>query len=109
MENKNRQILRKISEEASLIAEFLEGVDYERFSSDERTRRAICMTLINIGELVKILPDDFKRENGQVPWRAIAGLRDVTAHRYQTLRFEDIWVTETKDIPALMARISGIM
>jgi len=87
MENKDRQVLEKISREASLISEFLEGVDFECFTSDERTRRAICMTLINIEELVKILSDEFRHENDHIPWRAIAGLRDVTAHRYQTLRF----------------------
>ncbi|MDR3331551.1 MAG: DUF86 domain-containing protein [Synergistaceae bacterium] len=109
MVNKDKQISEKISNEASLIAEFLEGVDFERFASDERTRRAICMTLINIGELVKILSDEFRHENNHIPWRAIAGLRDVTAHRYQTLRFEDIWETVTKDIPELLELISKIM
>jgi uncharacterized protein with HEPN domain len=69
------------------------GYDYSGFIADEKTKRAVCMTLINIGELVKLLTDDVKRGNSSIPWRSIAGLRDVTAHGYQTLRMEDIWET----------------
>lgn len=59
------------------------------------------MTLINIGELVKNLSDDLKRGTPRIPWRSIAGLRDVTAHRYQTLRMGDVWITAQQDIPQL--------
>ncbi len=48
------------------------------------------MTLINIGELVKLLPLDFRQDHDDVPWREAAGLRDVVAHKYQTIRMEDV-------------------
>jgi uncharacterized protein with HEPN domain len=35
----------------------------------------------------------------------VAGLRDVTAHRYQTLSMEDIWETVQTDIPAFRAQL----
>jgi uncharacterized protein with HEPN domain len=57
------------------------------------------MTLINIGELVKNVTDELRDENPQIPWKLIAGLRDVTAHHYQTLVMEDIWETAKNDIP----------
>ena len=67
------------------------------------------MTLINIGELVKLLSDDTKQRNSSIPWRSISGLRDVTAHGYQTLRMEDIWETITTDIPILQKQIKEIL
>lgn len=63
------------------------------------------MTLINIGELVKNLSDAFRMSHKNIPWRAISGLRDVTAHKYQTLRMEDVWLTVTEDIPALQKEL----
>ncbi len=59
------------------------------------------MSLINIGELVKSLTEEFKQVNNQIPWRSIAGLRDVTAHKYQTLNMGDVWYTVQQDIPQL--------
>jgi uncharacterized protein with HEPN domain len=35
-----------------------------------------------IGEAVKALPDDFKREHAGTPWPSIAGLRNVVVHEY---------------------------
>ncbi|MFR5859654.1 MAG: HepT-like ribonuclease domain-containing protein [Clostridia bacterium] len=28
----------------------------------------------------------------QIPWKELAGIRDITAHRYQTLRMEDVFI-----------------
>lgn len=66
------------------------------------------MTLINIGELVKNLTGEFKSQHTEIPWRAIAGMRDITAHKYQTLRMEDVWLTVNKDIPLFKSKVSDI-
>ena len=73
----------------------------EKFLKDEKTKRAVAMTLINIGELVKNLTEEFRIENNVIPWKSISGLRDVTAHKYQTLDMGDIWITVTEDIKNL--------
>ncbi|SHJ83836.1 Protein of unknown function DUF86 [Anaerobranca californiensis DSM 14826] len=67
------------------------------------------MTLINIGELVKNLTDDFKKKFNHVPWRAIAGMRDITAHKYQTLKMGNVWVTLQEDIPLLKENLLNIL
>ena len=67
------------------------------------------VSVINMGEMVKLLSDNVKRTNPAIPWRSIAGLRDVTVHGYQTLRMIDIWETITKDIPQLLKQIVEIL
>lgn len=71
--------------------------------------RAVCMTLINIGELVKNLTPNLKDAHREIPWRAIAGMRDVTAHRYQILRMEGVYRTCAEDIPDLKRRIQQLL
>jgi len=94
-------LLKKILAEVNVITDLIQGYDCEAFIADEKTKRAACMTLINIGEMVKLLSDKLKRENSFIPWRSIAGLRDVAAHGYMTLRMEDIWETVSGDIVVL--------
>ena len=43
---------------------------------------AILRNMAVIGEAVKALPDDFKREHKGTPWPSIAGLRNVVVHEY---------------------------
>ena len=72
-------------------------------------KRAICMTVINIGELIKNLSENCRREYPAVPWKAIAGFRDIAAHKYQTLRMEDVYETVFADFPALRQKIIQIL
>jgi uncharacterized protein with HEPN domain len=51
------------------------------------------MTLINIGELVKNLGENIREQHSTIPWRAISGMRDIAAHKYQTLRIDRVWNT----------------
>ena len=44
-----------------------------------------------------------------VPWKEIAGFRDIAAHKYQTLRMEDVFETITVDFPALHQNLKDIL
>jgi len=106
MNKRDSILLKKILAEAHIIADLIQDYSCESFVTDERTKRAVCMTLINIGELVKLLSNEFKHDNPHIPWRSIAGLRDVTAHGYMTLRMEDIWETVSVDLVKLYEQIN---
>ncbi|MCL2544599.1 MAG: DUF86 domain-containing protein [Clostridia bacterium] len=109
MDSRDVAILNKILHETSILSTFVSDCDRDTFLVDERTKRAVCMTLINIGEMVKLLSEQAKETDTTIPWRQAAGLRDVTAHGYQTLRMEDIWETVTTDIPLLQKQISKLL
>lgn len=109
MNNRDYRILVKLLEEVYLIDEMITDFTIDQFLEDEKTKRAVSMTLINIGELVKNLTEKFRLENNTIPWKSIAGLRDVTAHKYQTLDMGDIWVTVTEDIKQLEQQVKMII
>ena len=110
MSNHDKQILIKVLNEIEIISFLMEDINNcEDFIKDEKTKRAVCMTLINIGELVKNLSDEIKEEYKSIPWRAISGMRDIAAHKYQTIKMEDVWTTITDDIPTLYKEISTIL
>ncbi len=50
MNNRDRQICGKLLSEIAILKDMMDGVSREAFLTDERTSRAVCMTLINIGE-----------------------------------------------------------
>ncbi len=108
MNNRDYQIISKILQEINIIENLVIGYDLEKFVEDERTKRAVCMTLINIGELTKSLTEDFKQAHNYIEWRGIAGMRDITAHKYQTLKMGDVWVTLDNDIPKLKVQLKDI-
>lgn len=109
MNSRDRQICDKILSEISIVGDLLNGISPKDFLCDERTVRATCMTLINIGELVKNLTPELKEAHRNIPWRAISGMRDITAHKYQTLHKEDVFQTCTEDIPVFKQQIENLL
>ncbi|NJD03291.1 MAG: DUF86 domain-containing protein [Ruminiclostridium sp.] len=107
--NRDETYLKTILREISSIPSLMRGYNKESFLKSEKTQKAVCMTLLNIGELVKSLSDEFKQENKSVQWKEIAGLRDLAAHKYHSLNMERIWFTVKKDIPELKKSIYAII
>ena len=87
----------------------LDGYDERAFLTNEDKKRASAMTLINIGELVKNLSDEFRNEHKHIPWKEIAGFRDVAIHGYFTLLYTIIpvlaWVLACQALIVLVSCI----
>ena len=99
MNNRDRTVVGKVLDEIAIAESLMQNEDLASFLEDEKLKRAVCMTVINIGELVKNLTESFRLIHAQVPWKAIAGFRDIAAHKYQTLRMEDVYATVSDDFP----------
>ena len=108
MNNRDRTVVGKVLDEIAIAESLMQNEDLASFLEDEKLKRAVCMTVINIGELVKNLTESFRLIHAQVPWKAIAGFRDIAAHKYQTLRMEDVYATVSDDFPSLRTMLEAI-
>ena len=108
MNHRDEQIIRKILQEIEIASAMMKGKSLEEFENDEMLKRAVCMTVINIGELVKNVSDETRKNNKQIPWKAVAGFRDIAAHKYQTLKMGDVYQTVTTDFDELKKLLENI-
>lgn len=109
MSRRDKIILQKVISEINIGNEMLGDIQLHEFLANEMLKRAISMTVINIGELIKNVTDDTRNDYPEIPWRAIAGMRDLTAHKYQTLRMEDVYNTAKADFPALKQELERVL
>lgn len=94
-------ILEHIRECCEDIFDFVRDMELEDFLSNKLVRNAVGMSLINIGELVKALPSEYRNDHPEIPWKRIAGMRDLAAHKYQTLDMVAVWNVVQDRIPEL--------
>jgi len=109
MERRDRIVLEKILREIAVAQEMMGNHTLEGFLDSELLMRAVSMTVINIGELVKNLSETCRQASSHIPWKAIAGFRDIAAHKYQTLRMEDVYETAVTDLPLLEEQIKELL
>lgn len=109
MQHRDRTIIQKILSEIDIGIDMMGDEGLDAFLSDEKLKRAVSMTVLNIGELVKNVTEETRKEFPQVQWKAIAGMRDVAAHKYQTLRMEDVYYTVQKDFFTLKEQLNEIL
>jgi len=62
-----------------------------------------------IGEAVKNVDDDFRDKYPQIPWKEIAGMRDVVAHEYFGVKLDRVWDVVREDLPRLKQQMLLIM
>ena len=91
MKNKEYTSLIKMIEYINKTNKYTEGYSFEQFCSDEKTIDATVFAISQIGELVKKLQLDFRTEYNQIPWKNIAGMRDIVVHNYETIDKTILW------------------
>ena len=70
---------------------------------------AVIRQLEIVGEATKRLSEDLRLRYPEVPWRRIAGLRDVLIHDYMGVDLEAVWQVTQKNVPQLKAQIREIL
>jgi uncharacterized protein with HEPN domain len=101
--------LADIAEASRCIAEFISGYDRTEFEADPKTRSAVMHPLLIIGEATKRLSAGLREQHRDVPWRAIAGMRDRLIHGYHAVDIGERWRTASADVPTLAEKVRTIM
>lgn len=109
MQHRDRITLKKILNAIEEATEVFGDTLKETLLISKILKLSMAMSVIRVGELVKALTTEFRRDNPQVPWREIAGYRDVAAYRYETLDFNRVYITITEEFPELKLQIEKIL
>ena len=104
-----RLFIKDILENIEDIESFSECLTKQDFEENKLKQNAIIRSLEIIGEAVKNIPKSFRKRYPKVPWRDIAGLRDIMIHAYFGILLERVWGVIKKDLPVLKKQIKKIL
>lgn len=100
--------LAHIRDACEKIEAFTSG-GHERFLADAMVQDAVIRNLEVIGEAVKNLSDDLRAANAEIPWKQIAGMRDVLIHHYFGVKLDTVWQVVADHLPQLHKRVGELL
>ena len=101
--------LRDILDSMEKAQQFVKNLSYNKFADDDKTIFAVVRALEIIGEATKNISDDIRKSNPDVPWKDMAGMRDILIHDYIGVDVETVWLTVTKKIPEVKPLIQKLL
>ena len=89
--------------------EYARGLTEEQFHVSNLHQDAVLRQLTVVGEAAKRVSVEFRMNHHDVPWRQIAGFRDVVVHDYTSVDLQEVWRIVQEDLPTLIALLEPLV
>jgi len=109
MSPRDRSYLLDILEAGDLASGFLKGIDRTAFDQSPLLQSAVIRQLEVIGEATKRLSEEFRAKHPDVPWRNLAGMRDILIHAYNHVDIDQVWLAAKDSLPGIVDAIRALM
>ena len=94
--------LQKIKNDLVFMVAHTQEADLEGLNANEVLLDSMLFRMIQISENAKKLSEQYKKENANIPWAALSGLRNRIVHDYGNVDLAIVYETLKSDIPELL-------
>ena len=77
-----------------------------RFDASRLVQDAVIRNLQTLAESSRRLSSEIKGDEPQIPWRELAGFRNVIVHGYLGVDLGAVWLVVEQDLPALAEAVN---
>jgi uncharacterized protein with HEPN domain len=91
------------------ILRYTDGVSRADLEANDEKLSAILYQISIIGEATKRLSPTFREAHPEIPWREIAGMRNVIVHEYDQLDLDVIWDVVQNKLSELLRLITPLI
>jgi uncharacterized protein with HEPN domain len=91
------------------VLRYVEDIDAQDFSRDEKTIDAVCHNFVVIGEAAGRIPAEIVAAASDLPWSDMCDMRNVVVHEYFGVDPGILWQTVREDLPPLLTRLKELL
>ncbi|GCA69519.1 hypothetical protein MiYa_01045 [Microcystis aeruginosa NIES-2519] len=88
---------------------YTDGIGKSELENNDEKLSAILYQITIIGEATKRLSVIFRQQHPEIPWREMAGMRDVIVHKYDQLDLDVVWDIVENKLTELLKAITPLL
>ena len=78
------------------------------FLADDDKKAVAERYIMIVGEAAHMVSEDTKTRFPQIPWRDANDMRNIVAHEYMQVDYDEVWKVVTMDFPVLEQQLLSI-
>lgn len=94
---------------AKRACEYLGQRTLQEFLNDDLIQAAVIRCIEVVGEAARLVSEDTRARDSQIPWPLIVGMRHVLAHDYGTVVLDKVYEVVKLHLPDLLTRLSPLI
>jgi len=98
-------VIEKMIQHCENAFRFSDGLTEQDLLQNAKDQYAICMAILQIGELTTRLTDEYKEKRSEIPWIKIKNVRNIIVHGYGTVDMSLLWVFLNEHMPVLYNKL----
>ncbi len=106
---RDQESLIDIANAIRRISRYTNGISKLELETNDEKLSAILYQITIIGEATKRLSQPFRQQHPEIPWREMAGMRDVIVHEYDQLDLDVVWDVVESKLPELLNLIDPLL
>ena len=107
--SRDLEALVDILDAIQLIQTYVKEVDQATLAKNIEKQDAILRRITIIGEATKRLTQTFRDQHPSIPWKQMAGMRDVITHDYDEIDLDEVWSVVQDNLPQLLNYIQPLV
>lgn len=101
--------VEEIIESLTMIESYTRYVTQSGFKQGFLLQDAVIHRLEIIGDAAKNIPEDFRNAHPEIPWKEIAGLRDILIHAYFQVNIDRVWNVMKHELPDIKRKLLKVV
>jgi len=101
--------IEHILEAVAKIRRYTAGMSEAEFVRNDLVADAVIRNFQVIGEAARQVPPDAVALHVDIPWKQMAGMRNIIVHGYDVVRLDIVWRTVQEDLPALIDPLNAAL
>jgi uncharacterized protein with HEPN domain len=106
---RDNESLIDIQTAACRILHYARGVDRTALEANDEKVSAILYQITILGEATKRLSPELRQQHLEIPWKEIAGMRDVMVHEYDQVDLDVVWDVIQNKLPELLILLQPLL